>query len=107
VEETEFNQHVDATLAAIEDALEDCDTDLDWDLVGGILTIECDNGSQVIVNRQAPTRQIWVAARSGGYQFGFDPDRNTWQQNGLELFALLERVLSEQSGETVQLAPAR
>ncbi len=103
MEESEFNQKVDATLAAIEDALENSDADLDWDFAGGILTIECDNGSQIIINRQTPTRQIWVAARSGGFQLAFDPDSNTWRQGGQELFALLDRVLSEQSGETVHL----
>ncbi|NOX76943.1 MAG: iron donor protein CyaY [Gammaproteobacteria bacterium] len=103
MEEREFNQKVDTTLAAIEDALENSDADLDWDFAGGILSIECNNGSHIIINRQTPTRQIWVAARSGGFQFGFDPEANAWRQGKLELFALLDRVLSEQSGEPVQL----
>lgn len=99
----EFNQKVDETLSAIEDALDVCDADLDWDSAGGILTIECDNGSQVIINRQEPTRQIWVAARAGGFHFDYDDADQRWKQEGLELFALLNRCLSEQSGETVAL----
>lgn len=102
----EFNQKVDDTLGAIEDALDDCDVDLDWDSVGGILTIECDNGSQVIINRQAPSQQIWLAARSGGYHFDYHPDDDCWKQGELELFALLNQALSEQSGESVTLNPA-
>lgn len=48
----DFNEKVETTISAIEDALDDCDADLDWDMVGGVLTIECENGSQVIINRQ-------------------------------------------------------
>lgn len=99
----EFNQRVDDTLSAIEDALDNCDADLDWDFAGGILTIECENGSQVIINRQEPTQQIWLAARSGGYHFDYHRDEDCWKQNELELMALLSQALSEQSGETVEI----
>jgi CyaY protein len=103
VTENEFNQKVDDTLAAIEESLDHCAADLDWDLSGGILTIECDNGSQVILNRQTPSRQIWVAARSGGYHFDYQADDDSWHQGELELLALVSQALSEQSGETVTL----
>lgn len=99
----EFNQKVDDTLSAIEDALDNCDADLDWDSAGGILTIECDNGSQVIINRQAPTQQIWVAARAGGFHFDYHAAEDCWKQDELELFALLNKSLSEQTGEAVTL----
>ncbi len=99
----EFNQKVDDTLSSIEDALDTCDAELDWDFAGGILTIECDNGSQVIINRQAPTQQIWVAARAGGFHFDYHADEDCWKQDELELFALLNKSLSEQSGETIKL----
>ena len=101
----EFNEKIDDMLSTIEDALDDCETDLDWDLVGGVLTIECENGSQVIINRQEPTLQIWVAARSGGYHFDYHQDGDCWKQDELELFTLLNQALSEQSGENVTLKP--
>jgi CyaY protein len=99
----EFNQKVDDTLSAIEDALDNCEADLDWDAAGGILTIECANGSQVIINRQEPTRQIWVAARAGGFHFDYHGDEDCWKQGDLELMSLLNQSLSEQSGEAVNL----
>jgi CyaY protein len=113
VEESDFNQKVDDILAIIEDALDNCDADLDWDRAGGILTIECVNGSQVIVNRQGPTQQIWVASRSGGFHFDFykgkgkgegeGKETDCWLQGDLELFTHLNQALSEQSGESVKL----
>lgn len=103
VEPGEFNQKVDDMLSAIEDALDDCDAELDWDSASGILTIECENGSQVIINRQEPSRQIWVAARSGGFHFDYDPEAHCWKQGELELVSFLNKALSEQSGESVAL----
>ena len=100
----EFNQKVDDTLSAIEDALDDCSADLDWDFAGGILTIECTDGSQVIINRQEPTLQIWVAARSGGFHFDFHPDEDCWKQDNQELMTFLSQTLSNQSGEPVTLS---
>lgn len=99
----EFNQKVDDTLQAIEDALESSDADLDWDIVGGILTIDCANGSQVIINRQGPSQQIWVAARAGGFHFDYDATDDSWKQGELELISLLNQSLSEQCGETISL----
>lgn len=109
MEESEYNQQVDNTLETIEQALELCEADLDWDLAGGILTIECapdskGGGSQVIINRQTPTRQIWVATRGGGFHFDFNQDEQCWLQGELELFSLLNQALSEQSGEPVSLS---
>ena len=108
MEENEFNRKVDETLAIIEEALESCDADLDWDLAGGILTIDCtheaqNKHSQIIVNRQGPTQQIWVASRGGGFHFDYNAETDCWRQGELELFALLNQALSEQTGEAIQL----
>jgi CyaY protein len=106
VNESEFIQRVDATLSRIEEALEGCDTDFDWDIASGILTIVCPNGSQVIINRQTPTRQIWVAAKSGGYHLDYDAERDQWQQGDIELYQLLNQALSQQTGDTIELSAA-
>ena len=46
---------------------------LDFELkAGGIVEIEFDDGSKIIVNRHGAAREIWVAARSGGFHFRWD-----------------------------------
>jgi CyaY protein len=94
--ESEFHQAVDAILARIEAALED--TDLDADLEAGILTIECPDASRIIVNRQTPNREIWVAARSGGFHFAHREGAWRDTRSGDELFASLARIVELQSG---------
>jgi len=104
--ESEFNQRVDEVLRQIEDLLEDCGADIDYESAGGILTLEFDNGSRIIINRQTPLKQIWVAARQGGFHFDYHADRNQWLLQGgdSELFDALSGYCSQQAGETVRLS---
>jgi CyaY protein len=67
--ESNFNQVVDDTLDAIETALDEIGSDLDYGNSGGVLTLRCDNGAQIILSRQTPVRQLWVATRTGGFHF--------------------------------------
>lgn len=101
--DTDFNSAADATLLAIEDALEALDLDLDIETAGGILTVTFANGSKVIVNRQGATREIWVAARSGGFHCGRQGDAWACNTTGEDLATLLSRVCTEQAGEAVTL----
>ena len=105
MEESAFNALAEAELARIETALEDCGAELDVEpKPGGILEIEFDNGSKMIINRHTAAREIWVAARSGGFHFRREADRWIGTRDGAELFATLERLASEQAGERVVLA---
>lgn len=100
--ETEFVVRADRTLAAIGSALDDAlaasDADVDWSLNDGILAIECEDGSKVIINRHVPNREIWVAARSGGFHFGIEGAGWRDTRGGAELGAKLARLLEEQAG---------
>ena len=98
--ESDFHRAVDAALARIESAVEDADS-LDVDLEAGILTIECADGSRIIVNRQTPNREIWVAARSGGFHFRHDGGAWRDTRSGDELYASLARIVAAQSGEKI------
>ena len=100
---TSFDLRIDETLLAIEDAIDDAGVDIDYDTIGGILTLVFPNDSKVILNRQGATKQLWVAARSGGFHLDWkEPD---WfcESTQETLLALLNRVCSEQLGEAVEL----
>ena len=98
--ETDFHRAVDAVLARVESAAEASDA-LDVDLESGILTLECPDGSRIIVNRQTPNREIWVAARSGGFHFRFSEGEWRDTRSGEELFASLARIVAAQAGENI------
>lgn len=99
--ESEFNKLADETLARIEQSLDDCDTNIDCEMNGGVLELSFENGSKIIVNRQTAAREIWVAAKSGGYHFLWKDGAWRDTRDGLELFAALGRYASEQAGEVV------
>jgi len=93
--ENEFNELADAVFARIELALEGGDGDIDYDSNGSVMEIEFVDGSKLIVNRHVPNREIWLAAKSGGFHYALQ--NNSWlsQRDGSELFAKL--------GELVQI----
>ena len=103
--ESEFNECLDALMRAIEDAIDDAGLDIDYETSAGILTLTCGDNSKVILSRQTPLRQLWLAARSGGFHFGHDQRQGGWLLDGKgeTLMAVLNRCLTEQSGEPVQL----
>ena len=103
VNESEFNRRVDETLLAIEQALENNEADLDWDLTGGILDIEFPNRSHIVINLQTPTRQIWVATKGGGFHFDFDAEQECWRLGDDELMQFLTGACTRQAGEPITI----
>jgi CyaY protein len=105
--ETEFIAAADATLAkigfALDAALETGNADVDWNLNDGILEIECADGSKLIVNRHVPNRELWVAARAGG--FHFRAEGGAWRdtRSGDDLTVVLAKLLRMQGGLTITL----
>jgi CyaY protein len=102
--ETEFEERSAGALAAIIQAVESSGAECDCEQKGdGVLELEFENGSKIIVNRHGAAREIWVAAKSGGYHFRFDGARWVNTRGGEELFASLSRYVSEQTGTPVVL----
>lgn len=115
--ESEFHKRVDAVLGTIEAAMDNASSDIDAELNGGILSLTFENGSKIIVNRQTPNREIWVAAKSGGFHFRYGSPTDIGELNpnfssqtmtswrntrtGEALAELLTRVVTEQAEEAI------
>jgi CyaY protein len=105
MDERQFEALAAQALNGIERALEQSGIDADFELKeGGVLELEFANGSKIIVNRHGAAREIWVAARSGGFHFRWDG--SVWKdtRDGAELFAALSKLVSAQSGIGVILS---
>jgi CyaY protein len=105
MDEACFNAQANQMLAWLEQRLDQLELDWDYQLKpGGIVEIECTNGSKVIVNRHGAAQEIWVAAKAGGFHFQLQPD-GRWlsQREGLELLTCLSQVLSAQMGQAVTI----
>ncbi len=103
--DNEFNELADAMLTQIETALERSGADLDFAMVSdSVLEIEFADRSKIIVNRHDAAKEIWVAAKSGGFHYRWDG--SCWQdtRSEEELMAALSRLISEQASEPVLLS---
>jgi CyaY protein len=100
-DESDFSALADRVLRAIGEALDTADADVDWTLNDGVLEIDCGAGGKLIVNRHLPSREIWVAARSGGFHFTWRDGQWRDTRSGDELFASLARIIASQAGANV------
>ena len=107
--DSEFMAATDRVLAAVgaalDAALAEADVDVDWNLNDGILEIECEDGSKLIVNRHLPNREIWVAAKSGGFHFGMRDGGWRDTRLGTPLAVTLAALLKAQAGLHIALPP--
>lgn len=104
--EQQFLDECDRVLNAIEDALDAADIDVDSARTGSVLSIEFDDGSKIIVNGNTPLRELWIAARSGGFHFSKRDGRWLDTRSGDEFFAALSRLVSQQGGAGVVIGAA-
>jgi CyaY protein len=106
--ESEFLALAETTLDTIETSLEQAsntsDLDVECSRSGNVLEIEfVDNGSKIIINSQAPMKEMWIAAKSGG--FHYKREGNSWinTRDGSELFDALSGMVTAQSGVALRL----
>ena len=102
--ESEFNALIEQTFEALEEALDQIDTDIDYQLAGSVLTVEFDNETKLVFSRQPPTRQLWLAARSGGFHFAYDEAVGDWRgtRDGQLFRAFVVDQMQVQGGVTFE-----
>ena len=102
--ESEFEALADSAIAALENSFESSAPDLDLQTKGtGVLEIEFADGSKMVINRHNAAREIWVAAKSGGFHFRHDGAAWRDTRDGSELFAAVARLASAQCGLPLEL----
>ena len=105
--ESEFHTIADQTIEDIQDAIDDSGANIDYEEAGGVLTLEFENESKIIFSKQPPALQLWMAARSGGFHFDYDSEKQQWicdSGDNEELYAMLSRLSTEQGGDEVELS---
>ena len=102
--EARFHDLVDLVQQKVEDVFDDSGLDVDLENSAGVLTVRFETGSQLILSRQEPIRQLWLAARSGGFHFDYDADSDVWLCDSSEerLGEMLTRITLEQGGEALE-----
>jgi CyaY protein len=98
----------ESALQQVRQALDASAANADVEMKGdGVIEVEFENDSKMVINRHSAAKEIWVAARAGGFHFRWDGAAWRDTRDGTELFASLSKLVSAQGGEPVVLAPAR
>ena len=105
--EYSFAQRVEQTLETLLERISEHDvlTDLDADLIDGVLRVDFDNGAVLIINRQESVQQLWVASPEGPAHFTFDQQLDKWvnSRTGESLAECLSRIFSQQLDEVITI----
>ncbi len=89
MDEKEYSLNCSKTFAEIEAYLEDQDGDFDFDNNNEICEVSFDDGRKIIISRQPPLKEIWLADRSGGFHFRYKDGVWTDTKDGVSLFERL------------------
>lgn len=103
--DTEYHQLADQVLEQLQDAVDEVDFDLDYETAGGIVEVEFPNGTKIIVNKQAPLHQLWVATKFNGHHFEYKEGQWIDNRTDVEFWTLINEAATKQAGETIELNP--
>tara|TARA_B100000767_G_scaffold225632_1_gene215018 strand:- start:831 stop:1169 length:339 start_codon:yes stop_codon:yes gene_type:complete len=104
--EAAFHERVDNLFLQVEEILDEAQSDIDFVNSSGLLTISCENKSQVILSRQPPLQQVWLACLAGGLHF--ELVQHTWvltTDNTQTFGQRLTQALQQQADETLDCSP--
>ena len=100
--ETEFHQLTDEQMQIIEEMIDDSGADIDFETSGNVMTLEFENRSQIIINRQEPMKEIWLASRSGGFHFAYVDQQWICSKTGVELIAMVKSECEKHADEKIE-----
>ncbi|KPW25396.1 iron donor protein CyaY [Pseudomonas cannabina] len=105
--EARFHDLVDATQQNIEDVFDESGLDVDLENSAGVLTVKFEGGTQLIFSRQEPLRQLWLAAKSGGFHYDYNEETFCWACDSSDelLSEMLTRFTKEQAGVELDFSP--
>jgi len=101
--DSQYNLLTDELLLAVEEAIEDCGVDIDYEGTGGLLTLTFKNGSKIILNKQAPLQEVWIATKFNGHHFTFADEQWTDKRGGGEFWQFLSAAVSKQASSEITL----
>ena len=106
--DSQYNLITDELLLSVEEAIEDCGVDIDYEGVGGLLTLTFQNTSKIILNKQGPLHEIWVATKFNGHHFALEnnADGEQWvdKRGGGEFWQFLSSAVSKQADIAITLS---
>ena len=106
--DSQYNLLADDLLLSIEDAIEEINDnaaeEIDYESVSGLLTLTFVNKTKIIINKQAPLHEIWVATKFNGHHFVYQDEQWFDKRGGDEFWQFLSAAVSKQANFSVELS---
>ena len=99
--DSEFIQLADQLYQKIEERIEESGADVDYDQNGGLLTLEFENHTKLIINRQQPLHQVWLATLENGHHYDYNEGKWIDDRSGDEFLTFLSAAIFKQAKERV------
>ncbi|WP_394245389.1 iron donor protein CyaY [Vibrio astriarenae] len=100
--DTEFHQLVDSQMETIEEMIDESGADVDYETSGNVMTLEFEDRSQIIINRQEPMHEIWLASKSGGFHFQWKDGQWVCSKTDKELIDMVKEECEKHAGEEIE-----
>lgn len=103
--ESTYHELIDDLFIRIEEALDELEEelDIDYESAEGILTLTLPDQSKIILNKQPPLLQLWVATKFNGHHFNYEDGKWIDERFGGEFYAFFDDAVSKQTGKQVSL----
>ena len=102
--DSQYNLLVDELFLAVEEAIEDCGSDIDYEGVSGLLTLTFKNNTKIILNKQAPLHEVWIATKFNGHHFSLQDELWFDKRGGGEFWQFLSSAVSKQAQAEISLS---
>ena len=104
MKESDYHQLIDDLFIRIEEALDELEeVDIDYESAEGILTMILPDQSKIILNKQPPLMQLWVATKFNGHHFNYQDGQWIDERFGGEFYEFMDDAVSKQAGVEVKL----
>lgn len=70
-----YLEEINKVWQLIEERVEQADLDIDCYTIGSVFTVETADKQQVIINRQEPKQELWLASVAGASHYVFKNDQ--------------------------------
>ncbi|MBH9552425.1 iron donor protein CyaY [Inhella gelatinilytica] len=110
MQDADYHQRAETLLRRLEaqaDAwLQEDDLDVDASRNGGVLELTLPNRTKLVVNKQPPLSEVWLAAQAGGFHFRWRDDQWRDTKSGERFEQVFLEHMSRQAGRALQFTVA-
>jgi CyaY protein len=108
--DSEYHRLADGVLASIEASvdrwLQDDVIDIDCRRTGGMLELGFPDRSTIVVNKQPPLHELWLATRGGGFHYRHVNGQWVDGRDGSDFYTVLSKAAAAQGGKALVFNPA-